>query len=112
MFGVKKQFSGINYPNLCLRVFDDDINEDEEEDPNLLKDRCKQKNFRLRKTNICWDLCPQKKWLNLYRNIFTMRNLPATTNPSHHQGEPVYMDAADVAELLGTQKAKKKKQWC
>merc|ERR1712210_215275 len=34
-----------------------------------LEDRCKHKNFRLKNADICRDLCPQKKWSKLYRDI-------------------------------------------
>merc|ERR1712192_309573 len=65
----KKAVFRKNYPDLCPGVVEDDTNEDEEEDPDWLEDRCKHKNFRLKNADICRDLCPQKKWSKLYRDI-------------------------------------------
>merc|ERR1712037_796822 len=58
----KKAVFRKNYPDLCPGVV-------EEEDPDWLEDRCKHKNFRLKNADICRDLCPQKKWSKLYRDI-------------------------------------------
>merc|ERR1712088_250669 len=65
----KKAVFRKNYPDLCPGVVEDDISEDDEEDPDWLEDRCKHKNFRLKNADICRDLCPQKKWSKLYRDI-------------------------------------------
>merc|ERR1712192_225667 len=61
----KKAVFRKNYPDLCPG----DTTEDEEEDLDWLEDRCKHKNFRLKNADICRDLCPQKKWSKLYRDI-------------------------------------------
>merc|ERR1712192_161212 len=48
-----------NHPEACGNV-----------EKFVLKDiRCKHKNFRLKNADICRDLCPQKKWSKLYRDI-------------------------------------------
>merc|ERR1719273_2380470 len=75
----KKAVFRKNYPDLCPGVVEDDTIEDEEEDPDWLEDRCKHKNFRSKNADICRDLCPQKKWSKLYRDICD--GLPAPVQP-------------------------------
>merc|ERR1711902_100142 len=87
-----------NYPDLCRGVVEED---DEEDDPDWLEDRCKHKKFRLKNADICRDLCPEKKWSKLYKDICD--GLPGVEKPeiTDEQNNIINSVIEDIKDIAG-----------